>query len=720
MKTLLSSLVLAIALSSQSAYHTISVCASGCDYTDADTAVDAAAAYQTATSCIPVFVNLAAGETFGRITLPSKPHSSCGWPVYVQSSQISSLAEGVRVGPGDEVYMAEVRATSASGLDAVIIAASGSQSDNWVIRGLEVTGSNQDYGILFDDAASGLHKNIIVDRVYMHADSDADAPWDNCIALLADKFRITNSHFGNCAASVSGNNKESKGILISAGRSGLVRNNLIQSYSIGSLVGGGSVAHIETGHLQSDLQFQGNYYTRLIRWWHREGTAPPSVGNGCYDGQYYKNTSDANDSRVCVGSVWTVTSESRTSMSTGPKNGFELKAAARVVAEGNVFENCWLDTANQSQRCAVIIMNLSPNDYWSTIKNVTFRYNRAKKYEASWVLGLPIADYVFNAHHRNITITNNLLTNARNALLAYSNTGGGVDGSATGGTVTQKVKELFIGHNTYAIDDNTVLGSQVTGSTYTLDVSSTGVIDGTLEIVQHSNILPFYARGVSRSGAQAGLCLHAQANIGVVSPVVTNLSGIGSVHWRNDLYVNNYISSYAAPTIDDAMSDICSGSHTKFRSPSTGRNPSMWSGYNTNADVFTDAAGDNFRPLSGVLSATYGLDGGPIGADIDAVEVATAHTEAGTHNPWFDMSIRKVVPTSDGAEIHIVKPTSGSCTVTVDTNRAFDSDLGTDSPVTSGRTLVVTVSGLNAKTAYYAKVDCDGYPRETDMWITLP
>ena len=76
--------------------------------------------------------------------------------------------------------------------------------------------------------------------------------------------------------------------------------------------------------------------------------------------------------------VWTV------------KNLFELKNAKRVLFEGNVLENCWVNAQNG---VAIIFQALTDNNSapWTTVQDVTVRYNRIVNTVAGVVVASRVA-----------------------------------------------------------------------------------------------------------------------------------------------------------------------------------------------------------------------------------------------------------------------------------------------------------------------------------------
>jgi hypothetical protein len=137
----------------------------------------------------------------------------------------------------------------------------------------------------------------------------------------------------------------------------------------------------------------------------------------------------------------------------------------------------------------------------------------------------------------------------------------------------------------------------------------------------------------------------------------------------------------------------------------------------TLGDTFVDPAAGNFRIKPGSVAKGSATDGGDMGADVQAVETATAEAKLGSRrNPWFDMLIRHIAPAPTGAVIDLVKPTVAECTIVVAANRAWV-PAGTVAQETNGRRVLATVTGLNPATEYFVKAECgsEAYLREASF-----
>ena len=88
------------------------------------------------------------------------------------------------------------------------------------------------------------------------------------------------------------------------------------------------------------------------------------------------------------------------------KNLFELKNAKNVVAQYNIFENHW-SHAQSGYAIVFTVRNQSGSASWSTVEDVTFRYNIVKNTER--VFNITNTDNNYTSQvTKNIYIENNL------------------------------------------------------------------------------------------------------------------------------------------------------------------------------------------------------------------------------------------------------------------------------------------------------------------------
>lgn len=276
---------------------------------------------------------LAAGATFtGNYTLPAKSGSaSNGW-IVIRSERLNQLPSiGTRVTSAYASLMPKIVTPNTAPAVRLAAAASG-----WWMAGVEVTVASsvtqQQYGLIFlGESGSGqatlssVPSDIVLDRMYVHGQSNTQL--SRCIALNSARTQITDSYIVEC----HGKGFDSQAILGWNGPGPYkIVNNTLQGAGE-NIMFGGSDPNIP-GLVPSDIEIRRNYVYTPVSW---KG-------------------------------VWT------------KKNLLELKNAARVLIEANVFEGSWLDgqtgtaimfrSANQDGRCR-----------WCRTTDVTFRQNYVTK-----------------------------------------------------------------------------------------------------------------------------------------------------------------------------------------------------------------------------------------------------------------------------------------------------------------------------------------------------
>lgn len=419
--------------------NVITVCASGCDETDLQTAINAAAAANSG----PRIIVLAAGETFsatGGYTLPARSGTYTGW-ITIRSSRISELPARTRVTPGDVTKMAKVTFSNTTlNVYYAALYTIGRPSSYWRLEGLEFTLPQtglRNYGAIVNLGFGGMDQlelepskvshHFVIDRCYIHGFTYDNGPRDG-VVVNADNVEILNSYISE----IHRDDMESHGILgYSLNGPLLVRNTFHGGAAIGSLVGGAGSTSVTIQ--PNSTKFLGNHYQgtpthRALRWaGPPQGiTAPPTcssfvvpemtiytqtywnsstkdffacdswvaghspyliatgvLGNVCIDGDFWEDTNGPTYYR-CAGGQWVSESTNRTI--TGgtytpfkrfwSKNRFELKKVSGALVEGNLIENCFSPT-EQSQACGAILLNwvTDQDGPWATIRDVKIQNN---------------------------------------------------------------------------------------------------------------------------------------------------------------------------------------------------------------------------------------------------------------------------------------------------------------------------------------------------------
>jgi hypothetical protein len=270
-------------------------------------------------------VVLAAGATFvGNFELPAKANAAGRW-ITVRSGG-SIPAPGTRVSPADAGQMPKLLTPNSM---PVISTAAG--AEGWRLIGLEVgpaASSPMAYHLVGFGGAPDVQTSLdqvpsrlVLDRSYVHGTPTYDLR--RCISLNSSASAVIDSYITDCHS----NNSDSQGIY---GWNGpgpfLIQNNYVAGGGMGVFFGGQTPGI--AGLLPSDITVRQNHITRPMSW----------------------------------RGVWRV------------KNLFELKAARRVLLEGNVLENNWVDAQSG---VAVLLQTLSDDNNMPgiAISDITIRHN---------------------------------------------------------------------------------------------------------------------------------------------------------------------------------------------------------------------------------------------------------------------------------------------------------------------------------------------------------
>lgn len=352
-----------------------SVCASGCDYSNLQTALTAVGTYQDSTSCIEIFLNVKAGETFsGNFTIPYK---ACKKFIYVRSSRFDEFAANTRINSNAKMPTITTGAGSTNPTIQTDTSAS-----YWAFQGLEITmpdlGASIKY-VLFgigtgsETTIAQLPKNIIVKKCYIHGLSQKEGPV-HAILLAGQNIEISDSRVDEAHA--TGADAQA---VYSAQTLGpvLIKNNLLAAAGENIIFGGGggdgnSFMSIP-GASQSFITIIGNNFTKYADWKVSSGTVAPT--RACLVGEYYHDT---------VGAQWYICTDAAGTWGTTSaptiyvvKNLLEFKDGRNIYIAGNIFGPSW----NAGQGGNVLILNQSgnapPDSQRYNIQNVVFTGNQA-------------------------------------------------------------------------------------------------------------------------------------------------------------------------------------------------------------------------------------------------------------------------------------------------------------------------------------------------------
>ena len=271
---------------------------------------------------------LEAGATWtGNYTISARAGTG---DIYVISSALASLPEGVRVGPADAANMPKITCLNAYDVTLQIAP----EASNWRFCGIEIASdydlqTGVQYGILRVGWNSGdifdldPADNIIFDRCLIHGTATGNNR-DGVVVYHVSNFAIVDSYISD----FHGVGYESHGIhLFSPTGPVEIRNNYVEAGGINIFIGDSTLP--ADAPTPSDLRIRNNYLFKPLTW-------------------------DPNDPSY-AGISW------------GIKNLFESKGSTRLLVESNILENSW----SGSQLGQVFVMTPRARPLLDT----TIRYN---------------------------------------------------------------------------------------------------------------------------------------------------------------------------------------------------------------------------------------------------------------------------------------------------------------------------------------------------------
>jgi hypothetical protein len=274
---------------------------------------------------------LEAGASFrGNFTLPKKTSPVAAWITIRTSAPDASLPrEGQRITPA---YASVLPKIISPNHDPAVRTVPGTAANRYRFTGVEVTfdpSAGWNYGlVLFGDgtaAQSSLEQvphDLVLDRSYVHGHSGLSLT--RCVTLNSARTAIIDSYLSDC----QGKADETNAIKGWNGPGPFrIINNYLAGAAINVLFGG--VDPAIPNLIPSDIEIRRNHFHKPVTW---KG-------------------------------VWMV------------KNHLELKNAQRVLIEGNVFENNWVD-AQDGYSLMLRSANQSGTCPWCVVQDVTIRSNR--------------------------------------------------------------------------------------------------------------------------------------------------------------------------------------------------------------------------------------------------------------------------------------------------------------------------------------------------------
>jgi PKD repeat protein len=362
---------------------------------------------------------LQAGAVFsGNFILRAK--SGNDW-IIIRTSNLGGIStEGTRVTPGQAGAMPRIVTSNAA---PAIATAAGAH--HYRLVGLEIgiaAGVATNYGIItFGDGSQSslslVPHDLVIDRCYIHGNPTGDV--SRGVALNSASTAIIDSNISSC----HGVGFDTQGI---AGWNGpgpfKIVNNFLEAAGE-NLMFGGADPRIPN-LVPSDIEFRRNQCSKPLSW----NPSSPSY----------------------AGIHWSV------------KNLFELKNAQRVLIDGNLFENCWVD----GQTGFIIVLtprNQEGTAPWSVVQDVTFT-NNIGRHAAAGIQFLGLDNNYPSQRAQRIKITNNLFHD--------------IGGAAWGGNgrlfqLVEGTADVHIDHNTAIQTSNIVTadGAPHTGFVFTNNIT---------------------------------------------------------------------------------------------------------------------------------------------------------------------------------------------------------------------------------------------------------
>lgn len=647
------------------------VCASGCDYSNLQTAINAARDYQT-TACKPAILQLQAGETFtDNFVLPAK---TCAQYVYIRSSRLSELPGGQRVAPAQAASMARLEAP-ANSIFATIKTADATGTGYWALQGLEIaspsTNSQFQYTLVgLSESYMGERQphltphHVVIDRCYIHGWDGLNGPL-RCIGAHGRNLIIRDNHIANCKYTGG----DSQAIWMQNGPGPIdIINNFAEGAGENIMVGGAAPSSIPWVAVRN-IRVIGNHLYKRRSWKYGSGGTVPTWS--CVDGEQYRLNSPVQP-YVCSGGAWVTATGA---VNYWVKNLFELKEGQNVQLYGNLLDGNWWD----KQTGTNVLINQTDGRHYN-VRNFHMAGNWIRTGQAAFGTGyFGTTSAVFTA---DILIEHNLWTELGSSLY-------GMNGNVSPQTFVLQTNNR---NRDYRFTHNTVV-PPVTGAYYIKNLTKATELAG-----------GFHGSFTFRDN--------------VVVP--------GQYLFNRDAYPSNgwcsWIAVMATPSRLDLRKNLVLGNAGSYSQNSAPGCP-PYADFPANhvfepllATVFENPAAGNWRLRStftaGRNAATDGTD---LGADIDRVNWGTADAAGGVYSAYLHSGIRGIRPAATGATVEFTAPSTQACTLAVAAGPAFAVLTGASSQVRTGRSGTAVVTGLNAATEYWVRLTCDGYRYEREF-----
>lgn len=503
---------------SQSGYVVKTVCASGCDYTTVQAAVNAV--HTDGGDTAGEIIKLASGVTFTQhVTLPVYTMTAGKWVFITTNTASNNLpAYGVEIDP---TYSGVLAVINSPGTNLPAIqAVTGGANRVW-IYGIEATVPEADFTDAVirlgnsESSEANLASNIVIDRCYIHG----NATHVTRRGIQADGKSV--SMVNNWMVGFKDTSDSQCVNIFNSPGPYLYNNNHCEATGENILFGGTDPAI--TNEVPSDATITHNFFGKLAAW----NPADPT-----YDGSH-----------------WTI------------KNHIEFKNVNRVLMEGNEFQKVW--TGGQLGWSWMIFPNnASGTATWAVASNITGRYNSLQGvggfFEFTGACQVSVGGCAGTTlPSSNLSIHDNLVQIAGGSLYdPGSNNGQFMEAANSNGTVAH---DIYIGNNTVFQTRNIIFATDPTFKT--------------ANFTFENNIMPHNANGViGTSSCCASTTLNAYfTNYLYTSNVMENIAASGMnctnyapgtnqcpVDWATVKFVNAATCTIGTGTVGDCDLQVTS------------------------------------------------------------------------------------------------------------------------------------------------------------------
>ncbi len=437
-------------------------------------------------------IQLQAGSTFtGNFVLPNK--SGTGW-IYIRSSAHASLpAPGTRVTPSQAALMPKVVTNNAA--PAISTAAS---AHHYRFVGIEIASTaSLTYNVITLEASpqtstSQVPTDIVFDRCYIHGNATGNIRrgigMNSARTSVVDSYLSQFHEVGADSQAIAGWNGPGPFKIV---------NNYLEGAGENVLFGGADPAI--SGLVPEDIEVRRNHFFKPLSW---------KVGDPTYANIH-----------------WSV------------KNIFELKNARRVLVEGNILENNWVD-GQAGMAILFTVRNQDGNCSWCAVQDVTFQKNVLRN-TVGGISATGTDDNYLSQQTARILVRDNVIHGISGRSFQLLNVGspgrpGGIlDLILDHNTVRAGSAVIVFGDSTDADDrhQNPIIRNNLF-ERGTYGVFGGGVGEGTNALTTYTTNYTFAKNVIV--GASSGVYPSQSCAPGTCYPAT--LDDVGFVDWRNDDY----------------------------------------------------------------------------------------------------------------------------------------------------------------------------------------